>query len=53
LAFVSPAHAETPLEPTTGFYKYNVESIEVTAVIWRSGECTHWRTAALGDLAEM
>jgi glyoxylase-like metal-dependent hydrolase (beta-lactamase superfamily II) len=38
LAFVSPAHAETPLEPTTGFYKYKVGSIEVTAVydgIWR------------------
>ena len=34
----SPAHAETPLEPTTGFYKYKVGSIEVTAVydgIWR------------------
>ena len=38
LAFVNPAHAETPLEPTTGFYKYKVGSIEVTAVydgIWR------------------
>src|ERR1700678_2965205 len=38
LAFVSAAHAETPLEPTTGFYKYKVGSIEVTAVydgIWR------------------
>jgi glyoxylase-like metal-dependent hydrolase (beta-lactamase superfamily II) len=38
LALVSPAHAETPLEPTTGFYKYKVGSIEVTAVydgIWR------------------
>ena len=23
LAFVNPAHAETPLEPTTGFYKYS------------------------------
>ena len=32
------AHAETPLEPTVGFYKYKVGSIEVTAVydgIWR------------------
>ena len=32
------AHAETPLEPTVGFYRYKVGSIEVTAVydgIWR------------------
>ena len=38
VAFINPAHAETPLEPTTGFYKYKVGSIEVTAVydgIWR------------------
>jgi hypothetical protein len=38
LAFVDPADAETPLEPTTGFYKYNVGSIEITALydgIWR------------------
>src|ERR1700761_4612887 len=38
LAFVDPALAETPLEPTIGFYKYKVGSIEVTAVydgIWR------------------
>src|ERR1700684_25460 len=38
LAFISAAHAETPLEPTTGFYKYKVGSIDVTAVydgIWR------------------
>jgi glyoxylase-like metal-dependent hydrolase (beta-lactamase superfamily II) len=38
LAFVSSARAETPLEPTTGFYKYKVGSIEVTALydgIWR------------------
>jgi glyoxylase-like metal-dependent hydrolase (beta-lactamase superfamily II) len=38
LAFINPAHAETPLEPTTGFYKYKVCSVEVTAVydgIWR------------------
>src|SRR5271163_503525 len=38
LVFVNPAHAETPLEPTTGFYKYKVGSIEVTAIydgIWR------------------
>src|ERR1700734_3629038 len=38
LAFPNPAHAETSLEPTIGFYKYKVGSIEVTAVydgIWR------------------
>src|SRR6202051_1924138 len=38
LELFGPAHAETPLEPTTGFYKYKVGSIEVTAVydgIWR------------------
>jgi len=38
LIFPTPAHAETQLEPTIGFYKYKVGSIEVTAVydgIWR------------------
>jgi glyoxylase-like metal-dependent hydrolase (beta-lactamase superfamily II) len=38
LAFVNPAHAETPLEPVNGVHKYKVGSIEVTAVydgIWR------------------
>lgn len=38
LAFVGPAHAETPLEPSVGFHKYKVGTIEVTAVydgIWR------------------
>src|ERR1700739_418619 len=38
LCVPEPAHAETSLEPTTGFYKYQVGSIEVTAVydgIWR------------------
>src|SRR5271170_8363840 len=38
IAFVNPAKADTPLEPTTGFYKYKVGSVEVTAVydgIWR------------------
>ena len=29
LALFSPAHAETPLEPTNGVYKYKVGSIEV------------------------
>lgn len=38
LEFVAPAYAETPVEPTVGFYKYNVGPIEVTAIydgIWR------------------
>jgi glyoxylase-like metal-dependent hydrolase (beta-lactamase superfamily II) len=38
LVFVNAAHAKTPLEPTVGFYKYKVGSIEVTAIydgIWR------------------
>jgi glyoxylase-like metal-dependent hydrolase (beta-lactamase superfamily II) len=38
LSLTSPAYAETPLEPTIGFYKYKVGDIEVTAVydgIWR------------------
>ena len=38
LEWVSPAFAETPLEPTVGHYKYKVGDIEVTAVydgIWR------------------
>ena len=38
LAFIAPAHAEKPIEPTTGFYKYKIGSVEVTAVydgIWR------------------
>ena len=38
LAFIGPASAETPLEPSIGHYTYKVGSIEVTAVydgIWR------------------
>jgi glyoxylase-like metal-dependent hydrolase (beta-lactamase superfamily II) len=38
LTWVAVAHAEAPVEPTTGFYKYKVGSIEATAVydgIWR------------------
>lgn len=38
LRFIGDARAETPLEPTVGFYRYKVGSIEVTAVydgIWR------------------
>src|SRR5215212_1398058 len=38
LALIADAHAEAAVEPTKGFYKYKVGSIEVTAVydgIWR------------------
>ena len=38
LALIADAHAETPVEPTTGFYRYRVGEIEATAVydgIWR------------------
>jgi glyoxylase-like metal-dependent hydrolase (beta-lactamase superfamily II) len=38
LSLVNTAHAQAPLEPTNGVYKYKVGSIEVTAVydgIWR------------------
>ncbi|WP_262273545.1 MBL fold metallo-hydrolase [Microvirga yunnanensis] len=38
LALITDAHAEAPVEPTKGFYKYKVGSIEATAVydgIWR------------------
>ena len=38
LALIADAHAEAPVEPTAGFYKYKVGSIEATAVydgIWR------------------
>jgi glyoxylase-like metal-dependent hydrolase (beta-lactamase superfamily II) len=38
LEYVTPALADAPVEPTVGFYRYKVGSIEVTAVydgIWR------------------
>ncbi|RWD80095.1 MBL fold metallo-hydrolase [Mesorhizobium sp.] len=38
LEFAPAAHAESPVEPLVGFYKYKVGSLEVTAVydgIWR------------------
>ena len=38
LEIILPARADTALEPTTGFYKYSIGSIEVTAIydgIWR------------------
>ena len=38
LEFIPPSWAETPIEPSVGFYKYKVGSVEITAVydgIWR------------------
>ncbi|WP_454813502.1 MBL fold metallo-hydrolase [Labrys neptuniae] len=38
LEFIAPALAQTPVEPSMGFYKYKVGSVEVTAIydgIWR------------------
>ena len=35
LEFVGLAHAETPLEPTVGFYKYRVGVTAVYDGIWR------------------
>ena len=38
LEFTRPAFADTPVEPTVGFYKYKVGDIEITAIydgIWR------------------
>src|SRR6476660_7357420 len=56
LTFVSPVHADTPLEPTTGFYKYKVGSIEVTAVydgIWRKPhDPTFIKNATVEDTKE-
>src|SRR6476660_7512579 len=56
LVFPNPAHAETSLEPTTGFYKYKVGSIEVTAVydgIWRKPkDRTFIKNASVEDTKE-
>jgi len=56
LAFVSPAHAEAPLEPVNGVYKYKVGSIEVTAVydgIWRKPhDPTFIKNATVEDTKE-
>ena len=38
LAIVRPAHAQEPPDPSTGFYRYKVGSVEVTALydgIWK------------------
>jgi glyoxylase-like metal-dependent hydrolase (beta-lactamase superfamily II) len=56
LAFVDPAHAEAPLEPVNGVYKYKVGSIEVTAVydgIWRKPhDPTFIKNATVEDTKE-
>jgi glyoxylase-like metal-dependent hydrolase (beta-lactamase superfamily II) len=56
LAFVGPAHGETPLEPTNGVYKYRVGDIEVTAVyddIWRKPhDPTFIRNASVEETKE-
>jgi glyoxylase-like metal-dependent hydrolase (beta-lactamase superfamily II) len=56
LALVGPAHAEAPLEPVNGVYKYKVGSIEVTAVydgIWRKPhDPTFIKNASVEDTKE-
>jgi glyoxylase-like metal-dependent hydrolase (beta-lactamase superfamily II) len=56
LAFVSPAHAEAPLEPVNGVYKYKVGGIEVAAVydgIWRKPhDPTFIKNASVEDTKE-
>src|SRR5450432_4244939 len=56
LEWVSPAFAETPLEPTVGHYKYKVGDIEVTAVydgIWRKPhDPTFIKNASIEDTRE-
>lgn len=56
LAFIGPAHAEAPLEPANGVYKYKVGAIEVTAVydgIWRKPhDPTFIKNASVEDTKE-
>jgi len=56
LALVGPAHAEAPLEPANGVYKYKVGSIEVTTVydgIWRKPhDPTFSKNASVEDTKE-
>jgi glyoxylase-like metal-dependent hydrolase (beta-lactamase superfamily II) len=56
LALVGPAHAEAPLEPANGVYKYKVGSIEATAVydgIWRKPhDPTFIKNASVEDTKE-
>jgi len=56
LEFVMPAFAATPLEPTVGFYKYQVGDIEVTAIydgIWKKPhDPTFIKNASIEDTKE-
>jgi glyoxylase-like metal-dependent hydrolase (beta-lactamase superfamily II) len=56
LEFVAPAFAETPLEPSVGFYRYKVGSVEVTAIydgIWRKPHDPKFiRNASVEDTKE-
>jgi glyoxylase-like metal-dependent hydrolase (beta-lactamase superfamily II) len=56
LELVGLARAETPLEPTVGYYKYKVGDIEVTAVydgIWRKPhDPTFIKNASVEDTKE-
>src|SRR3954470_20409355 len=56
LALINPAHAEAPLEPANGVFKYKVGSIEVTAVydgIWRKPhDPTFIKNASIEDTKE-
>lgn len=56
LAFVGPAHAEAPLEPVNGVYKYKVGGIEVAAIydgIWRKPhDPTFIKNASVEDTKE-
>jgi len=56
LALINPAHAEAPLEPANGVFKYKVGSIEVTSVydgIWRKPhDPTFIKNASIEDTKE-
>ncbi|MDQ0558748.1 glyoxylase-like metal-dependent hydrolase (beta-lactamase superfamily II) [Rhizobium mesoamericanum] len=56
LEFVWPAFAGTPDEPTVGFYRYRVGSVEVTAIydgIWRKQHDTAFiKNASIEDTKE-
>jgi glyoxylase-like metal-dependent hydrolase (beta-lactamase superfamily II) len=56
LNFINQAHAEMPLEPVHGVYKYKVGSIDVTAVydgIWRKPhDPTFIKNASVGETKE-
>ena len=56
LEFIPAAYAATPLEPAVGHYKYNVGSVEVTAIydgIWRKPhDPTFIKNASIEDTKE-